>query len=199
MITDEYTPEQLAAITQYVDVQAHPPTASAHFIFGTNQALPVEIVASRYHQGLAPLIIATGGVNRHDGSIEGQEFRRRLIELGVPESVIRTEDRSVNTWQNVENALPFLHEALASGLPIVAVCKWYHRRAIHCLATLLPQFGYLYAITFEPTYAGTPITCANWTTHSVGGQKVIREWQEVSRRVAEGSYRELNRINGAWR
>ncbi|TDD93370.1 ElyC/SanA/YdcF family protein [Actinomadura rubrisoli] len=63
--------------------------------------------------------------------MSGQVFRALLIERGVPADVIRVEDRSANTWQNVELALPFLREALAAGLTITAVCKWYHRRAIH--------------------------------------------------------------------
>jgi hypothetical protein len=36
----------------------------------------------------------------------------------------------------VELSLPFLREALALGLPLTAVSKWYHRRAIHALRTL---------------------------------------------------------------
>jgi uncharacterized SAM-binding protein YcdF (DUF218 family) len=172
---------------------------TAHFIFGTNQVIPVDLVAERYHKGLAPFIIATGGVNRHDGIVEGQEFRRLLIEGGVGESAIRCEDRSANTWQNVEFALPFLREAVSLGLPITAVCKWYHRRAIHCLRTLLPEAEAIYAITFEPVYSGVPITRENWTEHPDGKRRVIREWQEVSRRVADGSFKELKRVAGAWR
>jgi hypothetical protein len=33
----------------------------------------------------------------------------------VPDDVIRVEDRSANTWQNVELALPFLREAWRQG------------------------------------------------------------------------------------
>jgi hypothetical protein len=85
-----------------------------------------------------------------------------------------------------------------SGLPITAVCKWYHRRAIHCLRTLLPEIEVIYAVTFEPIYSGVPITRTNWISHPDGRRRVIREWQEVRRRVSDGSYKELNRINGAW-
>ena len=45
-----------------------------------------------------------------------------FFQPGVPEQAIRDEDRSANTWQNVEFALPYLQEALAS-LPITAVCR----------------------------------------------------------------------------
>jgi uncharacterized SAM-binding protein YcdF (DUF218 family) len=199
MTEGTYTPEQVATITDYVDVEAPPVEATAHFIFGTNQTIPADLVIDRHHKGLAPFVITTGGVNRHNGIVEGRELRRQLIEGGVSESVIRCEDRSANTWQNVELALPYLREATDSGLAITAVCKWYHRRAIHCLRTLLPEMEAIYAVTFEPIYSGVPITRTNWIAHPDGKRRVIREWEEVRRRVSDGSYQELNRINGAWR
>jgi uncharacterized SAM-binding protein YcdF (DUF218 family) len=101
-------------------------------------------------QGLAPLIIATGGINRHNGVVEGQTFGQLLTASGVPDSSIRVEDQSADTWQNVELALPFLREALALGLRLTAVSKWYHRRAVHALRTLLPEAGSFYAISWEP-------------------------------------------------
>jgi hypothetical protein len=81
-------------------------------LFGTNQPMPVDIAANRYHEGLAPLIIVTGGVNRHNGIIEGRAFQQLLHDRGVPEEAIRVEDRSANTWQNVELATPYLREAM---------------------------------------------------------------------------------------
>jgi uncharacterized SAM-binding protein YcdF (DUF218 family) len=186
-------------ITDYVDIEAPPTGATAYLVFGTNQTIPIDLVLDRYRAGTAPLIIATGGVNRHDGVIEGQEFRRLLLEGGVDESAIRCEDRSANTWQNVEFALPYLHEAIGSGLAITAVSKWYHRRTIHCLRTLLPETKVIHAVSFEPIYSSVPITRTNWMSHPDGRPRVIREWEEVRRRVADGSYKPLHRIDGAWR
>jgi hypothetical protein len=199
MTEDACTREQVDAITDYVDVTAPPPGAAAHFIFGTNQTIPIDLVVERYSQGFAPLIIATGGINRHNGIVEGREFHRLLLEKGVSNSVIRQEDQSSNTWLNVELSLPYLREAVNSGLPISVVCKWYHRRAIHCLRTIFPEVREIYAITFEPIYSGVPITRANWIEHPDGKRRVICEWQEVSRRIADGSFKELRRSDGAWR
>ncbi len=201
MNDDDISTEQIAAITAYVDIEAPPPPAepTAHLIFGTNQTIPAEIVADRYHQGLAPLVIATGGVNRHNGIVEGREFRRLLIERGVPEAAIRYEDQSINTWQNVELALAYLREAVESGMSITAVSKWYHRRAIHALRTLLPDIDAFYAITWEPVYAGAPVTRTDWPLNPDGRRRVIREWQEIPRRIADGTIKEANLINGAWR
>jgi uncharacterized SAM-binding protein YcdF (DUF218 family) len=199
MSEESYTPEQVAAITSHVDIDAPPPGPSAHVIFGTNQSIPATIVAERYHRGLAPLVIATGGVNRHNGIVEGREFHRLLIESGVRETAVRFEDRSKDTWQNVEFALPFLQEAVKSGLPITIVSKWYHLRAVHVLRTIMPEVIAFYAISWEPIYSGEPITRANWMSHPEGRQKVLREWEEVRRRVADGSLKDASRVGGAWR
>jgi len=195
----DLSPDQVAEITAYVDIEAPPPPApTALVIFGTNQRQPADLAAARYHSGLAPLIVVTGGVNRHNGVVEGQMFRQLLVAAGVPDSSIRAEDQSANTWQNVELSLPFLREALGRGLPLTVVSKWYHRRAVHALRTLLPEAGAFYAISWEPLYAGVPVTRDNWPERPDGRRRVVREWQEIPRRVAEGSYRDTAKTDGAW-
>ncbi len=192
---------QECAITAFVDIEAPPPRErpTAHIIFGTNQIKPAEIVAERYRRGLAPLIIATGGVNRHNGIVEGREFHRFLVERGVPDKVIRVEDQSGSAWQNVEFSLPFLREALDAGLLVTAVCKWYQRHAVHSLKTLVPDIGAFYVITWEPAYEGRLVTRSDWPLIVGGKRRVIREWEEIPRRVSEGSFKDANLVDGAWR
>jgi DUF218 domain len=198
---DELTAEQAAVITATVDIDAPPPDQQpvALVLFGTNQAAPAQIAAERYHNGTAPLIIATGGINRHNGIVEGREFARQLTEAGVPDSVIRIEDQSSNTWQNVELSLPYLREAMSMGLPLAVVSKWYHLRAVYCLHTLLPEAVPFYAISWDPVYADTLVTRESWPKIPDGRRRVIRESQEVPRRIAEGSYRAATKADGAWR
>ncbi|GIJ48813.1 hypothetical protein Val02_56990 [Virgisporangium aliadipatigenens] len=76
-----------------------------------------------------------GGVNRHNGIVEGRLFARQLEEHGVPASAIRVEDASANTWHNVGLATPHLTEAVTAGLAITAASKRYYR-TIHVLRTL---------------------------------------------------------------
>jgi uncharacterized SAM-binding protein YcdF (DUF218 family) len=191
---------QVAQITAFVDIEAPPPPGrpTAHLIFGTNQAEPAVIAAARYHRGLAPLIIATGGVNRHNHINEAREFHRILTGSGVPDSVIHVEDRSANTWQNVEFALPFLCEALDSGLTITAIAKWYHRRTVHMLKTQVPDIGRFHVTTWEPVYDGELVTRTSWPDIPGGSRRVVREWEEVSRRVADGSLAPASITGGAW-
>jgi uncharacterized SAM-binding protein YcdF (DUF218 family) len=192
--------ERVAEITSFADIEAPPPLGppAAHLIFGTNQAEPAVIAADRYHDGLAPLIIATGGENRHTHINEAYEFRRILIDRGVPETAIRVEDRSANTWQNVEFALPFLREALDAGLAITAIAKWYHRRTAHMLKTQVPGIGRFHVITWEPVYDGQLVTRESWPGIPDGSRRVVREWEEVSRRVADGTLAPASITGGAW-
>jgi len=200
MTDTELTAAQVAALTASVDIEAPPPDTapSVLVLFGTNQPTPARIATERYHRGLAPLIIATGGINRHNGIVEGREFARQLTAAGVPDSAVRIEDQSKDTWQNVELSMHYLREALAMGLPLVAISKWYHLRAVYCLRTQLPEAVPLYAIGWEPVYGGTLVTRDNWPSSPDGRRRVIRESQEVPRRVADGSYRPAGKKDGAW-
>jgi uncharacterized SAM-binding protein YcdF (DUF218 family) len=193
-------PERIAELTAAVDIEAPPPDDEpvALVLFGTNQAAPAQIAAARYHAGAAPLIIATGGINRHNGIVEGREFARRLIEAGVPYEVIRVEDQSKDTWQNVELSLPYLREALAIGLRLAVVSKWYHLRTVYCLATLLPEATPFYAISWDPVYVGALVTRASWPKIPDGHRRVLRESQEVPRRVSEGTYLAATKADDVW-
>ena len=68
MSDEELTPERVTALTAAVDIEAPPPDGEpvGLVLFGTNQASPAQIAAARYHAGTAPLVIATGGINRHN-------------------------------------------------------------------------------------------------------------------------------------
>ena len=200
-MTDDLTATQVAEITTYVDIEAPPPDDEpvALVLFGTNQAAPAAIAAERYHRGMAPLIIATGGINRHNGIVEAREFARHLTDARVPDTAIRVEDQSADTWQNVELSLPHLHEALQAGLRVAAVSKWYHRRAVMALRTRVPEAGPLYAISWEPVYAGTLVTRESWPKIPAGKRRVLREWQEVSRHIADGSYLPAEKRDAMWR
>jgi hypothetical protein len=200
-MTDDLTATQVADITAYVDIEALPPDGEpvALVLFGTNQPAPAMIAAERYHRGEAPLIIATGGINRHNGIVEAREFACHLTDTGVPETAIRVEDQSADTWQNVELSLPYLHEALRADLRLAAVSKWYHRRAVVALRTQVPEAGPLYAISWEPLYAGTLVTRESWPKIPDGKRRVLREQQEVSQRIADGSYLPAEKRHGMWR
>lgn len=199
-MTEQLSPAKVARITAYLDAEAPPSEPTAHIVFGTMQLIPAELIARRHHDGLVPLIILTGGVNRHTGLAESDEHHRRLLELGVPEAAIRREAESLTTRENLERALPFLREALEAGLGLTAVCKWYHRRALHLLRAFLPDVPEFHVVTWEPIYDGVAVTRSNWWHASnAATDRVLHEWRVIPERLAAGTLAEVERIDGAWR
>lgn len=95
-------------------------------------------------------------------------------------------------------SLPCLREAVAMGLRLCAVSKWYHLRTVYCLRTLLPDAPLFWAISWEPVYAGQVVTRESWPAIPDGRRRVLREAEEVPRRVEEGSYLSAVRKDGAW-
>jgi hypothetical protein len=87
---------------------------------------------------------------------------------------------------------------VALGLRLAVVSKWYHLRTIYCLATQLPEAAPFYAISWEPVYAGTLVTRGSWPKIPDGRRRVLRESQEIPRRVAEGTYRAARKADGGW-
>ena len=84
------------------------------------------------------------------------------------------------------------------GLRLTVVSKWYHRRTVHVLRTLLPEAGPFHAISWEPLYAGAPVTRDNWPDIPDGRRRIVRESREVPRRVADGSFHAAQKADGAW-
>ncbi|MGN9843151.1 hypothetical protein ACTMTI_34010 [Nonomuraea sp. H19] len=68
------------------------------------------------------------------------------------------------------------------------------------VATGPPAHGVVtfYGITWDPQYAGKPVTRESWTAIPDGRRRVIREWEEASRRVTEGSFKDVSLIGRAW-
>lgn len=54
-----------------------------------------------YNQGLAPLIVASGGVRLADGRTEARALSEELLRYGLPKKALLIEDKSTNTRENV--------------------------------------------------------------------------------------------------
>lgn len=117
--------------------------ASAHgvgaadviFVFGTLHTTPAEVAADHYHRGYSNLIVVTGGESRsRPGHHEALRHRDLLVALGVPSSAIIVEEKSASTLENVTMAIPLVLERVPELRTVLAVVKWYHRRALLTLA-----------------------------------------------------------------
>ena len=59
-------------------------------------------IRDRYEAGFAPRIIVSGGQGADEPISEAESMRRYLVALGMPNEVIKLEDKSTNTQQNME-------------------------------------------------------------------------------------------------
>jgi uncharacterized SAM-binding protein YcdF (DUF218 family) len=82
--------------------------------------------ARLFHRGLAPKIIVSGGgfmaeSNGGPATTEAEAMRRFLRDLGVPDRAIVSEDRSLNTLQNIANV-----RDMVKGERVALVTSAYH-------------------------------------------------------------------------
>ncbi|HYF52497.1 MAG TPA: YdcF family protein [Planctomycetota bacterium] len=81
----------------------------------------VRTACELYKQGLAPVLIFSGGPG--DGAVHETESMRRLaMELGVPDAAIRLDPQGLNTRATARNCV----EMLTGKTRILAVSHFYH-------------------------------------------------------------------------
>jgi uncharacterized SAM-binding protein YcdF (DUF218 family) len=81
-------------------------------------------VVELWEQGLAPLVVVTGGNQPGDRFTEAEASRRYLVERGVPESAIIGEGAGASTYESLD-AVADLLEARGAG-EVVLVTDPYH-------------------------------------------------------------------------
>lgn len=100
----------------------------------------VERAAQAYADGIAPVVIASGG-KRWFGRSEADAFAARLMELGVPTDRIVREQRSLTTRGNAHEVAEIVRERGLGRIGVVT-CDWHMRRALCAFAR--------YSIAAEP-------------------------------------------------
>ena len=99
--------------------QAHQEPAQAVIVLGAAQydGRPSPVLQARldhavelYRDGVAPLVVVTGGKREGDRFTEAAASFRHLREAGIPESAILREEQGSNTWEQLAAATRLLRE-----------------------------------------------------------------------------------------
>jgi hypothetical protein len=168
------------------------------FIFGTRHWTPAELAAELYHAGRAPLVVTTGGPDRHPrGVSEAVAHQRMLVGAGVPEDAVIVEDRSTTTLENVTMAAPLIDDAVGPVRSVIAVVKWFHRRALVALAAHAPHVERIYAAAYEPFNAERRIVLGRQNWADSCPRSVRRETKYMRELGASGSDL-LRRTDAGW-
>lgn len=137
--------------------------------------------ARLYHQGLAPLIVASGGTSLSDrypqAESEAQAMQAALILMGVPQRAIITEDQSLTTRQNMGlNAELLKTQRIEGKLALVTSGTHMPRAAATAKRTGLDVDSY-------PTDWTTPLTYRSfnqrWLPNAQAleaSERSLKEW-----------------------
>jgi uncharacterized SAM-binding protein YcdF (DUF218 family) len=143
-------------------------------------AARLDHAARLYRQGLAPLIVVTGGRQEGDRFTEAGTGARYLESLGIPGTAIERETTSTHSWESLAAAARFLR---ADGITsVLLVSDPYHSYRIEAIAE---ELG------LEPHVSPTQ-------TSPTGGWSELRAMARETAAVAVGrviGYRRLFRLN----
>ncbi len=134
--------QHLETLWQYMQMGHDLKPADAIFVFCSNDTRVAEVATRLYHQGLAPLVVFSGGRGRFTDELfehsEAVTFARVAKDCGLPSDAMLLEPRSTNSGENVL----FTHQLLCtkgiSPKRIILVQKPYMERRAY--ATLMKQW-----------------------------------------------------------
>ncbi len=184
-------------IAGFLDLRAPARHADLAFVFGTRLPEPAYLAADLFRRDLVEYVVLTGGSNRATGVQEAMLHREILLERGVPEERIILETQSVNTFQNVELALPEIAARLdlRSITAVTAVVKWYHsRRCLMILKRHLPAGIRYYVESYEPE----GVARSDWNTQPYARERVLKEWRYIPKYLERGNLAEVREDDGAY-
>ena len=185
-------------ITQYLDIQSDlPEHAELAFIFGTRWPKPAHIAADLIERQVVDYVVITGGANRLTGANEANTHLNILLRANIPRDCLILEDISTNTLENVTFARKKIAQyvQIESVRAIIILTKWYHtRRAAMTLKRHFPIGINYYAIGYEPE----GITRRNWQEDEVGRNRVLKEWRNIPKYLAQDDIAEVRNMGSAY-
>ena len=136
--------EPLQVIWDYLGMHQIPGKADVIVGFGNFNTNIARRAAELYHQGLAPVVLFTGGLGRNTEGLlpepEAVRFARVAMECGVPESAILMEPDSTNTAENILFTRRLLEETgIAHGRILGVHPPFMERRITAAMGVYWPE------------------------------------------------------------
>jgi uncharacterized SAM-binding protein YcdF (DUF218 family) len=161
------------------------------FLFGTRHGVP-EFCAAAYQlwqDGMFSRLLVSGGLTGRSPVAEAEMIGERLVELGVPESILILETRATNTGQNVQFGRARVAEvtdvdAVRSVLVIGKVCST--RRY---LMTMQRHWPGVRLSVCPVNYFGVAYEC--WYEHEDFRDRVLKEFDKIPGYLTQGLLEEI--------
>ncbi len=128
-----------------------------------------------YEQGMAPVIVVTGGKQKGDAFTEAEASHDYLVERGVPDAAILLEDQGSDSWESLQGVATLLE---ARGLSrVLLVSDGFHLLRVKKMAHDLGLTAYATAATDSPIRHGSGNEFS-YMVREVGGiaKYVIDSW-----------------------
>ena len=132
-------------------------------VLGTNDIRVADHAADLFHQGLAPLVVITGGIAHQNDLLstngnrpEAEVFADSMLASGVPPTALLLEPYATNTAQNIRFSRHLLKTYALSRILIVTK-PFMQRRAYATHAVEWPEI--------PATMSSWPSTFDDYCTH----------------------------------
>ena len=147
-----------------------PAKSNCILALGSHDLRVAERAAELYLQGLAPLVIMSGGLGNFTKEMwsekEADRFARIAIEIGVPEKDILVENQSTNTGENILFTQNLFKEKQLDPTSFIVVQKPYMERRSY--ATFKKHWPDKNILVTSPQ-----ISLNDYPTHEIPMEKVI--------------------------
>lgn len=179
-------PELVQRINREHLIQTPVVPADLLFIFGTRHGVAefVAEAARLWRAGYYRHAIVSGGATAGDPEPEATAIKQRMVEAGVPDAIILTEDKATNTGENVIFSLPILARAigLENMRSLIAIGKLCTSRRY--LMTLERHWPAVEKMLVPVDWLGTGRD--GWHLHPYGRDRVLREYAKIEPYLSQG-------------
>ena len=139
---DTISTSDINILWNFLSIIEKPSASDAIFVFGGVSSSIPEKTAQLYKEGVAKVILVTGGTggrtHLYFKETEALKIRESLIKSGVPDSAIISEQLASNTGENVSFGMKRLLEHTKNPSALTLVSAPFSMR--RCVATFNKQF-----------------------------------------------------------
>ncbi|XYJ10938.1 YdcF family protein [Telluria sp. B2] len=186
------TADDLLRISRYVMPAVPAQPSSLGFLFGTRHGVEefCQETCALWQAGMFRKLLVSGGATAGNPQPEALAIAERLIQLGVPESILILETETTNTGENVILGRRRVADAMDvnqvdSVLAIGKVCAM--RRYLMTLARHWPEVT---VSACAVNYFGLPVE--RWHEHEEFRARVLAEFGKIPDYLERGFLRELD-------
>ena len=186
------TADDLLRISRYVMTAVPAQPSSLGFLFGTRHGVEefCQETCALWQAGMFRKLLVSGGATAGNPQPEALVIAERLVQLGVPESILILETQATNTGENVILGRRRVGEDMDvnqvdSVLVIGKVCAM--RRYLMTMARHWPDVS---VSACAVNYFGLPVE--RWHEHEDFRARVLAEFGKIPGYLERGFLRELD-------